>query len=54
MATVTGIYVPSAKNSQVSEFYLDHGFAAAGDGKFVLGVADGVGVPSHIELVTDA
>lgn len=54
MASVTGTFVPSAKNAQVSEFYLEHGFAPAGDGKFVLGVSDGVAVPSHIELVTDA
>ena len=51
---VTGIYIPSAKNAQVAEFFSDHGFAPVGDGKFVLAACDGVAVPSHIELVVDA
>lgn len=54
MTAVTGSYVPSTKNAQVATFFTDHGFAPAGDGRFVLAACDGVAVPSHIELVTDA
>ena len=52
---LVGCFVATAKNGQVEGFYVDHGFTAIGQGRFVLDLADAaLAPPAHIDLVGDA
>lgn len=43
-------YRPTRKNVNVAEFYPDHGFLAAGDGRFALPDGGQIAVPPHVEV----
>ena len=48
ITTLVGRYEPTAKNSQVADFYLEHGFAPVGDSRFEINDLNVLSVPSHI------
>ena len=48
ITTLVGRYEPTAKNSQVANFYVKHGFTPVGDGRFELDDLSKLSVPEHI------
>lgn len=47
---VEGRYVPTAKNAQVADLYVKHGFRDVGDGSYVLEDLTAVARPGHITI----
>ena len=48
--SLTGRYAPTVKNQLVERLLPDHGFAATGDGGYLLDAAAGIAAPPHVEI----